>query len=380
VADATSSVIRISNDNGLNTPPLTPSSDVGSDKWWETAEEGDELPELADYIRGLAAQSNVQMPTLSVTLVYLNRLKSKLPTVATGTSTLARLDCIADLPGMTCTRHRVFLAVLICAAKYLNDSSPKNMHWFKYGRFFSSAEVNLMEKQLLYLLDYNLRVTEEDLCAQMGPFWREQSPLPLPTSISTPTIATMHPIRRASEYEPISPSTTPLKVSVKPLRKSTFQPPCPSPESPVGPSRWSSRYANDGSPYQTHRPSTLNVEAYQQRRTSATPSSYLHNLHLDAPTPGLARRDSMDSQTSIASSLEDVPGTLVSSMSNGQLSITIPGLPRKASYTAHPGAIYLVKADEEPPLPSPTGLLKKLAQRHSTSFRSIRPSGKAGYI
>lgn len=85
VADATSSVIRISDDEGLDTPPLTPSSDAcSSSKWWETAEEGDELPELSDYIRGLAAQSNVQMPTLSVTLVYLNRLKSKLPTVATG--------------------------------------------------------------------------------------------------------------------------------------------------------------------------------------------------------------------------------------------------------------------------------------------------------
>lgn len=274
---------------------------------------------------------------------------------------------------MTCTRHRVFLAVLICAAKYLNDSSPKNMHWFKYGRFFSAAEVNLMEKQLLYLLDYNLRVTEEDLCAQMGPFWREQS-APLPTSISTPTIAT--PVRRISEYEPISPSTTPLKVT---LRKSTFIP--PSPESPVGPSRWSSRYGNDGSPYQSRRPSALNLESYQIRRSSATPSTYFHNLHLDAPTPGLARRDSMESTTSVASSLEDdVQGTLVSSASNGHISVTLPGLPRKASYTARPGSIYLVKADEEPPLPSPTGLLKKLTQRNSGPLRSIRQVGKADYI
>lgn len=288
---------------------------------------------------------------------------------------------------MKCTRHRVFLAVLICAAKYLNDSSPKNMHWTKYGRFFSSAEVNLMEKQLLYLLDYNLRVTEEDLCAQLEPFWHSS-----PVSVSTPTIATppsLLALRRASEQqqqEPVSPSTTPLKVGIRMLRKSSFNPPCDSPESPLAGAsgRWTSRYGNNldvaASPAyppmlaaasSSRRPSTLSV---------TTPSSYFHNLHLEAPVPGLARRDSTDSQLSIASSLDDFQGTLVSSASNGQLSVTAPGMPRKASYTARPGHILLVKPDEEPPLSSPTshgpGLLKKLAQRH-TPLRSVR---KAGFI
>ncbi|EAA31170.1 hypothetical protein GE21DRAFT_8829 [Neurospora crassa] len=121
------------------------------------------LPTLEAFISQLVVSSNVQVPTLMSSLVYLRRLKSRLQ---------------PNAKGLRCTTHRIFLAALILAAKYLNDSSPKNKHWASYTNMSSSAynfgfsrtEVNLMEKQLLCLLDWELRITEEDLYRELDYF------------------------------------------------------------------------------------------------------------------------------------------------------------------------------------------------------------------
>ncbi|KAH8149520.1 uncharacterized protein LAJ45_06600 [Morchella importuna] len=144
-----STVIRCEPPSTTTAPTTTPSNSPP-------------LPTLEQFITSLVDRSHVQVPTLMSSLVYLTRLQRRLPSVA---------------KGMRCTVHRIFLASLILAAKNLNDSSPKNKHWARYSAVrgfeafgFSLTEVNLMEKQMLFLLDWDLRITNEDLYEHLEPF------------------------------------------------------------------------------------------------------------------------------------------------------------------------------------------------------------------
>ncbi|CCH59659.1 hypothetical protein TBLA_0B08440 [Henningerozyma blattae CBS 6284] len=114
-----------------------------------SSESGLNIPSLQTFITRLVNYTNVPSGTLLTTAVYLNRLKQLLP---------------AEASGIQSTRHRIFLACLILSAKYNNDSSPLNIHWMNHTNdLFCLNDINLMERQLLKLLNWDLSITEHDL-------------------------------------------------------------------------------------------------------------------------------------------------------------------------------------------------------------------------
>lgn len=114
------------------------------------------LPSLKIFLVRLVAKSNIQPATLMATLCYLKTLKRKLP---------------QNAQGLPCTRHRILLSCIIISSKFHNDSSPKNINWVKYsGNLFSLKDVNLMEKQFLFLLNYQVKVSTQELCSTLSKF------------------------------------------------------------------------------------------------------------------------------------------------------------------------------------------------------------------
>ncbi|KAG8744522.1 hypothetical protein FRC10_009974 [Ceratobasidium sp. 414] len=125
--------------SALPSPPVTPTKPNFDLDRGDT--DSPRLPTLEKFLDDLVGFSRIQVPTLLCTMIYLDRIQPRIPPVSRDASSKTR---------MPDTRHRVLLATIICAAKYLNDSSPKNKHWAAYtSSLFHCEEVNLMEQQLL---------------------------------------------------------------------------------------------------------------------------------------------------------------------------------------------------------------------------------------
>ncbi|KAL7940668.1 hypothetical protein V8C42DRAFT_362103 [Trichoderma barbatum] len=118
-------------------------------------------PSLKSFINHLVISSDVSVITFMSTLVYLNRLKSTISPTIRGKQT---------------TAHRLFLGALILSTKYLDDSSPKNKDWAEHTNIaayefgFTGSDVNNIERHLLSLLRYNLKIDEDDLYRELHVF------------------------------------------------------------------------------------------------------------------------------------------------------------------------------------------------------------------
>ena len=120
------------------------------------------LPPLEAFIQHLVNGSHVSVLTLTSSLVYLSRLQKRHPSMSIG---------------LPCAFHRLFLTSLILADKFLNDECLYNKKWSRLTKMkpyewsgFDIADVNLMERQFLLLLDWQVRITDEDLFPHLDPF------------------------------------------------------------------------------------------------------------------------------------------------------------------------------------------------------------------
>ncbi|KAI0570080.1 Cyclin [Pyrenophora tritici-repentis] len=108
------------------------------------------LPSVDEFVLYVTVRSCTTVPELILSLVYLSRFQQNLSSCAIGRPSAP---------------HRLFITALNLAHKIHNDDSPDNACWSQlssipeYGFLgFSKFEVNLMERQFLAVLDWNVHI------------------------------------------------------------------------------------------------------------------------------------------------------------------------------------------------------------------------------
>ncbi|KAI6045631.1 hypothetical protein EDC04DRAFT_2634101 [Pisolithus marmoratus] len=145
------------------------------------------------FVTKVLARAEVSIPTLLVTLVYINRAKPHLQIA------LEEWAC-----------ERVFLGALIIASKYLNDSTLKNVQWAFCSGVFGKRDIGRVEREFLEVLGFELSISEDDILSHHNslsaialPVNRYRHPRHL-----APTTTT-HPLYHQSDHSATCPDLAP---------------------------------------------------------------------------------------------------------------------------------------------------------------------------
>ncbi|KAF9063349.1 hypothetical protein BDP27DRAFT_1232246, partial [Rhodocollybia butyracea] len=106
------------------------------------------LAAFTTFVANVLIRADVKTPVILTALAYLARGKPHLH---------AAIEEMA--------LERAFLGALIIASKYLNDCTFKNMHWALCTGIFRTQDIGLIEREFLDVLDWDLRISEDDILA-----------------------------------------------------------------------------------------------------------------------------------------------------------------------------------------------------------------------
>lgn len=107
----------------------------------------DKTPNLDLFVPTVVQRSQATIVMIMVALIYVERMKERLPKRAVGDY---------DTP------HRLFFVGLMLASKFLNDQSYTNRAWSKVCNYlFRVDELNTMERDFLELIQFDLYLDHE---------------------------------------------------------------------------------------------------------------------------------------------------------------------------------------------------------------------------
>ncbi|CAK5278971.1 unnamed protein product [Mycena citricolor] len=111
----------------------------------------DDHRHLTDFVTTLVSHAQITTPTLLVALTYITRARA-----------------IMSIRGASAfVAQRLILGALVLASKYTQDSTMLNCHWAMCtAGLFTTRDVSKIERDVLAVLDWELRVREVEVLVQ----------------------------------------------------------------------------------------------------------------------------------------------------------------------------------------------------------------------
>ncbi|KAG2182022.1 hypothetical protein INT43_006948 [Umbelopsis isabellina] len=131
------------------------------------------IPELVYFIHKLTVRSHIDLRVAIVALIYLHRCKRVLPKGAVGNPGIYHVklyDCDVKIIFLLNTAHRIFLASILVASKFSQETSlvpsaPLNNQRLceLCDGMYTLRDIGDLERSFLKIIKYRCWVSQEDI-------------------------------------------------------------------------------------------------------------------------------------------------------------------------------------------------------------------------